>query len=45
MPQNLEPIRFDAPPAVLPVAHAVASDWTAALPVLMGRNIMLRASS
>jgi RimJ/RimL family protein N-acetyltransferase len=38
---NLEPIRFDSAPATQPVIAADA-DWTAGLPVLKGRRIMLR---
>jgi ribosomal-protein-alanine N-acetyltransferase len=39
--QNLEPIRFGAATAVAPAVDAVA-DWTAGLPVLKGRRLMLR---
>ena len=39
--QNLEPIRFDAPTAIAP-APVVGGDWTAGLPVLKGRRLMLR---
>ena len=39
--ENLEPIRFDAPTAIAP-APVVDGDWTAGLPVLKGRRLMLR---
>jgi len=39
--QNLEPIRFDASP-VAKVDFNADADWTAGLPVLTGRKMMLR---
>jgi ribosomal-protein-alanine N-acetyltransferase len=40
VPENLEPIRFDAP--VAPVSLNVDADWTTGLPVLKGRKMVLR---
>jgi ribosomal-protein-alanine N-acetyltransferase len=42
MATNLEPIYFEKTLAVPSAPLAVPSDWSAALPVLTGRNMMLR---